>query len=84
MDGERNGLARQVFEPGSPSLDFRSPDRKTVLSKDPDVTTYRELEALPTGPDTLLKDRLTCPGTNQVALLDVGIADATDQRPLSR
>ncbi|MFE2843170.1 CU044_5270 family protein [Streptomyces scopuliridis] len=164
VNGERNGLALQVFEPGSPSLDFRSQDRKMVLHKDPNVTTYRELEALPTAPDTLLKkirrdtggqgpthdeavfeaiaemlpqstlrpelnaalyrataripgvvvkrdavdaagrhgvglafhtdgdsvvwvfdkDRLTYLGTNKVALLDVGIADATDQRPLSR
>ncbi|MEV6419392.1 CU044_5270 family protein [Streptomyces sp. NPDC051662] len=164
VDGARNGLARQVFEPGSPSLDSRRPDGKTVLDKDSTMTTYRELEALPTDPGALLekiekdtegqgpahgqavfeaiaemlpqstlrpelnaalyrataripgvvvrqgaidaagrygiglafhtdgddvvwvfdKDRLTYLGTNKVALLDVGIADATDQRPLSR
>ncbi|MCL7378469.1 CU044_5270 family protein [Streptomyces sp. 35G-GA-8] len=164
VDGERNGLARQVYEPGSPSLDSRPPDGGTVLDKDLTMTTYRELEALPTDPDALLekiekdtegqgpasgqavfeaiaemlpqstlrpelnaalyrataripgvvvrkgaidaagrygiglafhtdgddvvwvfdKDRLTYLGTNKVALLDVGIADATDQRPLSR
>ncbi|MEV8390988.1 MULTISPECIES: CU044_5270 family protein [unclassified Streptomyces] len=164
VDGERNGLARQVYEPGSPSLDSRRPDGMTVLDKDLTMTTYRELEALPTDPDALLekiekdtegqgptpdqavfeaiaemlpqstlrpelnaalyrataripgvvvrqgaidaagrygiglafhtdgddvvwvfdKDRLTYLGTNKVALLDVGIADTTDQRPLSR
>ncbi|MFD7117616.1 CU044_5270 family protein [Streptomyces sp. NPDC059922] len=172
VNGERNGLARQVFEQGSPSLDPRKAEGKMLLYQDPDMTTYRELEALPTDPDTLLKkiekdtegqgptqgeavfeaiaemlpqatlrpelnaalyratakipgvvvrqdavdasgrhgvglalrtdtdrdrdrdtdtvvwvfdrDRLSYLGTNEVALLDVGIADATDQRPLSR
>ncbi|MFE4370732.1 CU044_5270 family protein [Streptomyces sp. NPDC056835] len=164
VDGERNGLARQAFEPGSPSPDSQRLEGEMVLDKDPNMTTYRELEALPTDPDTLLKkiekdtegqgpthdeavfeaiaemlpqstlrpelnaalyratakipgvvvrqgaidaagrygvglafhtdgdsvvwvfdkDRLTYLGTNKVALLEVGIADATDLRPLSR
>ncbi|MFJ1578604.1 CU044_5270 family protein [Streptomyces sp. NPDC088182] len=164
VDGERNGLARQVFDKGSPSLDPRRAEGKMLLYTDPNMTTYREIEALPTDPDTLLKtiekdtggqgpthgeavfeaiaemlpqatlrpelnaalyratakipgvvvrqdavdaagrrgvgltfhadrdnavwvfdkDRLSYLGTNEVALLDVGIADATDQRPLSR
>ncbi|MFJ9031893.1 CU044_5270 family protein [Streptomyces sp. NPDC102274] len=164
VDGERNGLSRHVLAEGSPSLDLRRADREMLVYRDPNMTTYRELEALPTDPDALLrkiekdtegqgpthdeavfeaiaemlpqstlrpelnaalyratakipgvvvrqdavdaagrpgvglavhtdgdnvvwvfdKDGLTYLGTNKTALLDVGIADATDQRPLSR
>ncbi|MFF2060715.1 CU044_5270 family protein [Streptomyces sp. NPDC058200] len=55
VDGRRHGLAREVFEPGSPSIDGGPATRRTVLNRDPNATTYRELAALPTDPAALLE-----------------------------
>ncbi|NGO07050.1 RNA polymerase sigma factor [Streptomyces sp. HC44] len=58
VDGKRSGLARITVLSG-PNLPGHQAPKGTpedmTLSADPNVTTYRELEALPTDPDALLK-----------------------------
>ncbi|GDY51183.1 hypothetical protein SVIO_018060 [Streptomyces violaceusniger] len=58
VNGKRPGLARitRLSGPPLPGHDARkgTPEDMT-LSADPNVTTYRELEALPTDPEALLK-----------------------------
>ncbi|MFI1360721.1 CU044_5270 family protein [Streptomyces sp. NPDC020898] len=61
VDGKRAGLLRTTVLVGPP---FRHRDplsayskgtHDTTLSRDPNVTTFRELQALPTDPDSLLE-----------------------------
>lgn len=58
VDGRRSGLARTTVVSGPNLPGERTPKgvpADMTLSPDPNVTTYRELEALPTDPDRLLK-----------------------------
>ncbi|WP_405826525.1 CU044_5270 family protein [Streptomyces sp. NBC_01390] len=58
VDGKRVGLARITVLSGPNLPGDRAPKgvpEDMTLSADPNVTTYRELEALPTDPDALLK-----------------------------
>ena len=58
VNGKRPGLARTTVLSGPSLPGDRAPKgvaQDMRLSADPNVTTYRELEALPTDPDTLLK-----------------------------
>ncbi|MDX2546112.1 CU044_5270 family protein [Streptomyces sp. WI04-05B] len=58
VDGKRLGLARTTVLSGPNLPGVRTPkgvQEDMTLSADPNVTTYRELEALPTDPDALLK-----------------------------
>ncbi|MFJ7077693.1 CU044_5270 family protein [Streptomyces sp. NPDC098781] len=53
VDGRRSGLARIKVLPGSENPYIHSGDMK--LGRDPNVTYYRELEALPTDPERLYR-----------------------------
>ncbi|GAA3866110.1 hypothetical protein GCM10023084_19230 [Streptomyces lacrimifluminis] len=58
VNGKRLGLARTTVLSGPNLPGDRAPKgvaQDMRLSADPNVTTYRELEALPTDPDALLK-----------------------------
>jgi hypothetical protein len=57
VDGKRPGRVRMtvLYGPPLPGLPPKGGTREGTLSPDPNVTTYRELEALPTDPDALLK-----------------------------
>ncbi|WP_371659768.1 CU044_5270 family protein [Streptomyces sp. NBC_00280] len=58
VNGKRLGLARTTVLSGPNLPGDRTPKgvaADMILSADPNVTTYRELEALPTDPDALLK-----------------------------
>ncbi|MGY1495130.1 CU044_5270 family protein [Streptomyces sp. QTS52] len=58
VNGKRSGLARITVLSGPNLPGSRTPKgvaEDMRLSADPNVTTYRELEALPTDPDALLK-----------------------------
>ncbi|WP_151483179.1 CU044_5270 family protein [Streptomyces albicerus] len=58
VDGKRAGLARITVLSGPTLPGHRTPKgvpEDMTLSPDPNVTTYRELEALPTDPDRLLE-----------------------------
>ncbi|MFF3378622.1 CU044_5270 family protein [Streptomyces sp. NPDC002680] len=61
VDGEREGLRRVTVLEGPPSRprdpfsSYSKGTHDTRLSPDPNVTTFRELQALPTDPDALLK-----------------------------
>lgn len=62
VDGKREGLRRVTVLVGPPSRprdpfsSYSKGTHDTRLSPDPNVTTYRELQALPTDPDALLKN----------------------------
>ncbi|MFH8533963.1 CU044_5270 family protein [Streptomyces tendae] len=58
VDGKRPGLARITVLSGPNLPGHRTPKGSPAdmkLAADPNVTTYRELEALPTDPDALLE-----------------------------
>lgn len=61
VDGRRAGLRRVTvlvgppFRPRDPLSSYSKGTRDMRLSPDPNVTTFRELQALPTDPDALLK-----------------------------
>ncbi|GAB2976710.1 CU044_5270 family protein [Streptomyces pseudoechinosporeus] len=61
VDGKRQGLSRMTVlngplpKPRDPLNAFARGTRDMTLSPDPNVTTYRELEALPTEPGVLLE-----------------------------
>ncbi|WP_328769568.1 CU044_5270 family protein [Streptomyces sp. NBC_00286] len=61
VDGKRQGLSRMTVlngpppKPRDPLNAFARGTRDMTLSPDPNVTTYRELEALPTDPDVLIE-----------------------------
>lgn len=60
VDGKRAGLRRITVltgpppRPRDPLASYAKGTRDMMLSPDPNVTTFRELEALPTDPDVLL------------------------------
>ncbi|MFE6172784.1 CU044_5270 family protein [Streptomyces sp. NPDC056464] len=53
VDGKRSGLARIKILPGSNNPYLHDGDMK--LGRDPNVTSYRELQALPTDPEKLYR-----------------------------
>ncbi|MFI8069608.1 CU044_5270 family protein [Streptomyces sp. NPDC086033] len=61
VDGRRAGLRRVTvlvgppFRPRDPFSSYSKGTHDMRLSPDPNVTTFRELQALPTDPDALLK-----------------------------
>lgn len=61
VDGRRAGLRRVTvlegppFRPGDPFSSYSKGTRDMRLSPDPNVTTFRELRALPTDPEALLE-----------------------------
>ncbi|MCI3274903.1 CU044_5270 family protein [Streptomyces cylindrosporus] len=61
VDGKRPGLRRITvlngppFRPRDPFSSYSKGTHDMRLSPDPNVTTFRELEALPTDPDALLR-----------------------------
>ncbi|WP_033322007.1 CU044_5270 family protein [Streptomyces yerevanensis] len=61
VDGRREGLSRMTVlngpppRPRDPLAGYAKGTRDMTLGIDPNVTTYRELEALPTDPDVLLE-----------------------------
>ena len=88
VNGKRPGLARITVLSGPNLPGQRTPKgvaEDMTLSADPNVTTYRELEALPTDPDALLKkiydDTKDKDSINRGAALEM-IGDMLDEATL--